>query len=191
MLKNNTKYEVRGTIRFKKQFKKSIRQGKDISKLVEVLNVLGNGNKLKPKYKNHYLINDQYYKDKFVKLFDDYLGIFIDKSVSDGDIGDDCSTDYIMQQIREDFLSDSTVTIVLIGEETWKRKYVDWEISASIRNTQKNPRSGLIGIILPSHPNYTTEKYTSNIIPPRLFDNDKCGFAKIYNWSENPVAIQK
>ena len=61
--KNNTKYEVRGTIRFKKQFKKSIKQGKDISKLVEVLNVLGNGNKLKPKYKNHYLINDQYYKD--------------------------------------------------------------------------------------------------------------------------------
>lgn len=135
--------------------------------------------------------NDQYYKDKFVKLFDDYLDIFIDKSVSDGDISDDCSSDYIMQKIREDYLSDSSVTIVLIGEETWKRKYVDWEISASIRNTQKDPRSGLLGIILPSHPNYTTEKYTPNIIPPRLYDNDKCSFAKIYKWSENPTVIQK
>ena len=88
--------------------------------------------------------NDQYYKDKFVKLFDDYLDIFIDKSVSDGDISDDSSMDYIMQQIRENYLSDSSVTIVLIGKETWKRKYIDWEISAGIRNTQKNPRSGLI-----------------------------------------------
>lgn len=75
-------------------------------------------------------------------------------TVSNGDISDDCSANYIMQQIRENYLSDSTVTIVLIGKETWKRKYVDWEISASIRNTQKNPRSGLIGILLPSRPGF-------------------------------------
>ncbi len=135
--------------------------------------------------------NDQYYKDKFVKLFDDYLDIFIDKSVSDGDISDDCSMDYIMQQIRENYLSDCSVTLVLIGKESWKRKYIDWEISASIRNTQKNPRSGLIGILLPSHPDFGTGKYHSNIIPPRLSDNLECNFAKIYNWSENPIAIHK
>lgn len=135
--------------------------------------------------------NDQFYKDKFVKLFDEYLNIFIDKSVSDGDINDNCSADYIMQQIRDNYLKDSSVTIVLIGSETWKRKYVDWEISSSIRNTQKNHRSGLVGIILPTHPDYNTRKYHPNIIPPRLYDNIECGFASIHNWSENPLEIQK
>lgn len=57
----NTKYEVKGTAKFKKQFKKVIKQGKDINKFIEVLNKLANGEKLDTKYKNHQLINDKYY----------------------------------------------------------------------------------------------------------------------------------
>lgn len=135
--------------------------------------------------------NDQYYKERFVKLFDYYLDIFIDKSVGEGEINSNSSTDYIMQQIRDNYLRDSSVTIVLVGKDTWKRKFIDWEISASIRNTQKNPRSGLFGIILPTHADYGKTGYTSNIIPPRLYDNLKNGFAEIYDWTENPDKIQQ
>ena len=134
--------------------------------------------------------NDQCFKEKFVSLFDDKLDLFIDKSVRDGEINDDSSADYIMQQIRDNYLSDSSVTIVLIGTETWKRKFVDWEISASIRKTQNSPRSGLIGIILPTHPDFGKTNYTANLIPPRLYDNAINGFAEIYNWSENPDKIR-
>ena len=130
--------------------------------------------------------NDQGYKDKFVRLFDDWADIFINKSVGDGDIDDDCKTETIWQKIRDVYLSDSTVTIVLIGKETWKRKYVDWEISSSLRDTKNSSRSGLIGIFLPTHPDYGKEKYNSNTIPPRLYDNVECGFARLYDWSDSP-----
>lgn len=53
----DTKYEIISTSKFKKQFKKVIKQGKDISKFIEVLNVLANGKELSKKYNDHNLIN--------------------------------------------------------------------------------------------------------------------------------------
>lgn len=69
---------------------------------------------------------------------------FIDKSVSDGDISTNVSEDYIMRKIREDYLGDSTVTVVLIGTETASRPFVNSEIQASLWG--ENP-GGLIGVI--------------------------------------------
>jgi len=100
-------------------------------------------------------------------------------------------TDTIRQKIRDQYLRDSTVTVVLVGKETWKRKHVDWEISASIRETQYNPRSGLLGILLPPYPRASMDKYNPYTIPPRLYDNIKCQYAEIYNWSENPVNVRQ
>ena len=58
-----TKYAVDMTSSFKKQYKKIIKQGKDINKFIYVLEKLANGEELDSKYKNHQLINDKYYKD--------------------------------------------------------------------------------------------------------------------------------
>ena len=43
--------------------------------------------------------------------------IFIDKSVDTGEIYEDLSDERIRQLIRDDYLKDSTVTIVLVGTE--------------------------------------------------------------------------
>ena len=59
----NTKYELKGLTKFRKQLKKVVKQGKNINKLVDVLKVLANGEALDSKYKDHALINDKYYKD--------------------------------------------------------------------------------------------------------------------------------
>jgi hypothetical protein len=134
--------------------------------------------------------NDQYYKDKFASLFDDYYDIFIDGSVSDGDIDDSLQTESIRQKIRDEYLRDTSITLVLIGTETWKRKHIDWEISSSIRDTKYNPRSGLLGILLPTHPNYNADKYLYHLIPPRLADNCQNNYACVYNWRENPSLIK-
>ncbi len=134
--------------------------------------------------------NDQSYKDKFVKLFDDRYDIFIDGSVGDGDIGDNLQTETIRQKIRDEYLRDTSVTLVLIGIETWKRKHIDWEISSSLRDTAYNPRSGLLGILLPSHPDYNKKEYHYNIIPPRLADNCKMKYATVYDWCEDANAIR-
>ena len=71
-------------------------------------------------------------------------GEFIDKSVSDGDIDSNSSEETIMRTIRENFIGDSTVVIVLIGEETSQRPYINSEIQAALWGENPN---GLIGIV--------------------------------------------
>lgn len=144
--------------------------------------------------------NDQDYRNYFEGLFANICDIMVSKSVQIGDIDPYTPTDRIRQIIRDKYLHDSTVTVVLIGCETWKRKHVDWEIGSSIRDTKYNHRSGLLGILLPSYPDISLFApntvvndgvvYNPHTIPPRLYDNIQCGFAKIYNWSNNPYEVQ-
>lgn len=131
--------------------------------------------------------NDQYYKNRLEQLCRDQI---VSRSVQIGDIDANNNTDNVRRIIREKYLRDSTVTVVLIGTNTWQRKHVDWEIGGSIRKTQYSSRSGLLGIFLPSHPDYGKSKYNKHIIPPRLSDNVDCGFAKLYDWEESALTIQ-
>lgn len=98
--------------------------------------------------------NDQFYRDQFENLFSTYFGVFISKSVQIGEISPYLNTDTIRSKIRDEYLRDSTVTVVLVGRNTWQRKHVDWEIASSIRRTKYSTRSGLLGILLPTHPSY-------------------------------------
>lgn len=115
---------------------------------------------------------------------------FISRSVDTGDIPDGLTTETVRQKIRDENLRDSSVTIVLVGERTWQRKHVDWEISSSLRNTKLNPRSGLLGIILPTYEHPSPKKFNPYTIPPRLYDNLLCEYAKIYSWTTAPYRIQ-
>ena len=47
----NTKYHVQYTSRFKKEYKKVIKQGKNKEKFLEVLNKIANGEELETKYR--------------------------------------------------------------------------------------------------------------------------------------------
>jgi hypothetical protein len=148
---------------------------------------------------------DDYYKNALETQWGEQLDEFVSKSVGDGDINPFLTTDRIRQLIRDDFISDATVTLVLIGQGTWRRKYVDWEIASSIRDTKKNPRTGLLGLLLPTYSaqlpygmNTSILKYSDNgsvynpyTIPPRLYDNIECGFAKIYSWPTSPNDLRQ
>ena len=130
--------------------------------------------------------NDQNYRDRFERLFADVYNIMDSRSVRLGEIRRGLQVEEIDRRIREKHLRDSTVTVVLIGADTWRRKFVDWEIAATIRDTEFNPRSGLLGIFLPIHPSYGPTTYDPYITPPRLHYNIECGYAKAYDWSESP-----
>ena len=99
------------------------------------------------------------------------------------DIINSTDTDYVMRRIRELYLRDSTVTIVLAGKCTWARRYVDWELQASLRHGEKTTPNGLIGIVLPS-------VGKSPIAPNRLSinlpskDEGKDGYARYYWYPE-------
>ena len=95
---------------------------------------------------------DQAYRNRFDYLFGHISDVVVLRSVQIGDLDPSLRTETLRQKIRDEYLRDSTVTVVLVGADTWKRKHVDWEIGASIRHTQYNPRSGLLGIILPTYP---------------------------------------
>lgn len=139
----------------------------------------------------HHSINDQICRDDFENMFSHVHDIMVSKSVQIGDIDPNLKTETIRQKIRDEYLRDSTVTVVLIGSQTWQRKHVDWEISSSIRHNEFNPRSGLLGIFLPSY-NFTNgNQYNPHTIPPRLHMNVECGFAKLYKWNTNPNEVQQ
>lgn len=90
----------------------------------------------------------------------------------DQDIVDSEDTTYVMRRIRERFLSDSTVTLVMLGRCTWSRRYVDWEMQASLRSGETVTPNGLLGIKLPSYP--ATGGYFPQRLNDNLTGNDNC-----------------
>ena len=133
---------------------------------------------------------DQGYKDSFVQMMGSNI---VDKSVNLGSIIDtNLPTEAVLQRIREEYITQVSVTVVLIGRCTWQRKYVDWEIGASLRDTTMNPRCGLLGILLPSHTDFERRQYNPRLIPPRLADNCRGdnAFACIYDWSSDATVIR-
>lgn len=100
--------------------------------------------------------NDQWAKNalqEWARLHD----LFIDCSVDTTDIEDSLPTETIRQIIRDDYLRDTTVTIVLVGTETKGRKHVDWEIYSSMYDGKVNKKSGILVVQLPStNPTYWT-----------------------------------
>ena len=149
---------------------------------------------------------DGYYRQQFERQFsNEFDPVFVNRSVQDGDIDPNYKTDAIRREIRENYISDSSVTIVLIGQNTWQRKHVDWEIGYSLTTSKLNTRSGLIGILLPSYslhydpyfyPN-CAQKLTNSLIytpcniPPRLYDNIQSGYAKIYPYPTSSFELKK
>ena len=79
------------------------------------------------------------------------------------DVIDSMDTDYVMGQIRADYIKDSTVTVVLAGKCTWARRYVDWEIQSSLRSGETITPNGLPGIKLPTF-QYWPERFNSNLL---------------------------
>lgn len=88
------------------------------------------------------------------EIQDDLDVDMIDKSLNEAIDSDD--EDYIMRKIREDYLSDSTVTIHLIGsysaENSWSedQTYIKRELQASLYNGKNNTKNGILGVVLPS-----------------------------------------
>jgi len=134
---------------------------------------------------------DQAYRDAFERMFSLLSGVFISRSVQVGEISPHLTSDTIRAKIRDEYLRDSTVTVVLIGTQTWQRKHVDWEISSSISRTILSTRSGLLGILLPTHPSCGSTGYDPGTVPPRLVDNQKCGFASIYDLSNDFAQVSR
>ena len=137
---------------------------------------------------SYYHNDDQFYKESFRNLTTDLI---INKSVEDGDINTDVKTDYIKQLIQKGFLNDTTVLVVLIGNNTKCRKHIDWEISGALNLKVGDNYSGLLGLKLPEHPDFGTGKATYDLLPARFADNFKSGYAIIRDYTTDRKKIQE
>ena len=117
--------------------------------------------------------------DDFCEKFE---GVFIRRGIAiQDDIINSQNTDYVMQRIRELYLQDSTVTIVLVGKCTWARRFVDWEVQSSLRRSAAGPSpNGLVAIQL-------WESYTT--LPNRVKLNVDSEYAKFYKYPSSTTAL--
>lgn len=162
--------------------------------------------------------NDQVYKDLLVKWAEEN-NVFIDGSIDIGEIPDDWNAEKIREYIRDEHLKDTTVTILLVGTETKKRKHVDWELYSSMYDGKKNKKSGILVVnlpyvncsyhtlcskeekesILPEEKNWITINDRSEYerrypyIPDRIIDNLlKAGVnISVVNWNDLSVSKMK
>jgi hypothetical protein len=93
--------------------------------------------------------NDQYYKEELIRINQAHQ-IFIDGSVSTREIDESLPDQTIRRKIRDEYLAETTVTILLAGTETKYRKHVDWELYSSMHDGSVNKKSGILVINLPS-----------------------------------------
>ncbi|MBD9449669.1 TIR domain-containing protein [Rhizobium sp. RHZ01] len=118
--------------------------------------------------------NDQACYNEFSRVFHDQFELLTDNSL-EREI-DSGNFEYIMRRIREYHLHGSSCTLVLCGAATPRRRYVDWEIHASLAQNM-----GLVGIGLPTiqwtGPNSTWK-------PARLQDNIDTGYAGWTLWDQ-------
>ncbi len=111
--------------------------------------------------------NDQWAYDYFSREFGEDLELFYDNSL-DGKIRSD-DPEYVNRAIREDHIVGSSITILLVGPDTGKRKYVDWEIRSTLHE-----KHALLGLAL-----FSAKKTSDGmtIVPDRLHDNVVSGYA--------------
>lgn len=92
--------------------------------------------------------NEDYLKEKLLRI-NRQNNIFVDCSVSTGDVDENLDPQAIRQTIRRNYLSGSTVVLLLVGRETKYRKHVDWEVYSSMYNGTNFGRSGVVVLHAP------------------------------------------
>lgn len=121
---------------------------------------------------------DQAYYNEFSRFFHDQYEAVHDNSLERLIQSDD--TEYVMRQIREQYITGTSCTIVLIGAQSYQRKYLDWEIKATLDKCH-----GLVGIVLPTH---VLNPLGQIIVPDRFLDNANTGYALWTHW--NGLTVQ-
>ena len=129
---------------------------------------------------SYYHQNDQAWYNLFSERFSEGYDIFTDTSLEHA--ADSTSTEYLTRKIREDNITGSSVTIVLCGPETWKRRWVDWEVDLTL-----SKQHALLAVVLPTQPWNAENRY---FWPERLFDNVKSDYAHWIYWTDDPATMR-
>ncbi len=95
----------------------------------------------------------------------------------------------LRRRIREEHQLGCMAVVVLIGADTWRLRRTDWEISAAIRIRDDEPHKALLGLLLPTHPDFGRPSYDLGRIPPRLYENVVATYARLADWTDDPELL--
>ncbi len=140
-----------------------------------------------------YFKGDRPWVDHLVKNYGQPgTGAFIPSVVGvidEDDFVDSDNSEYIISAIRERYIKDTTVTIVVIGQCTHSRKYMDWEIKSSLRQPANGIPNGLLGLAI-TPPNDSMGNPIWHTLPDRFSKNythqkESTSYARYYTWPAN------
>jgi len=101
-------------------------------------------------FMSYYHAEDQNYKDMLLDA-NERLYLFKDCSVLEREIVDDnMSSEQIRRIIRDDYMREATVLLLLCGQNTKRRKHIDWEIHTAMYHSDVNPQMGIVILNLPT-----------------------------------------
>jgi len=135
---------------------------------------------VKPKVFISYHHKDQAFIDAFRTQYGAAYEVFTDCSLDEAIESNDLH--YVNRTIREDFITGTSITIVICGTDTWKRKCVDWEIYSTLHKDH-----ALLGIALPHVQPVFQNGRQVIIVPNRLHTNIESGYA---HWIDYPANAQ-
>lgn len=115
------------------------------------------------------------YKEYLEETFKDLIQ---NKTVSDEDLFPQRGADFIDKLIKEEYIDEQTLVIVLISKSTRANRYVDWEIYTALEK-----KAYVVGVLLPGV-KVDNKTITLAKIPVRLADNVKSGYSKLYTWND-------
>lgn len=116
--------------------------------------------------------------------------IMVSRSVDLGDINPYLNTETIRQKIRDEYLRDSTATVVLVGAPDMAAEVCElgnW-IEYTRHTVQLSFRAFRNFIAELSWLRHEHLQSAHN--PPRLHKNIACDFATIHRWSDDPDQVQ-
>lgn len=119
---------------------------------------------------SYYHKDAQQYKDALVDSNKKYQ-MFVDGSVDTGDIDDTKLTDeQIRIKIRDEYIKDADVLILLCGKNSKHRKHIDWELHAAMyRSSIKKP----IPILIINLPDCSNECRRNNDREKEIIENGR------------------
>lgn len=85
----------------------------------------------------------------------------------------------------------ATCIVVLVSRNAHSSRRIDWEIASGLQRDESGVAAALLGIMLPEVPRRMAPQgaapgvpfFDYKEMPPRLADNVRSGYARIYDWT--------
>lgn len=127
--------------------------------------------------------------DRYRLAFENAFGhLFVPKPPLPADLDSGSADAYIAALRRQGLIDATTCVVVLVSRLAHASRRVDWEIAAAL---EQEAAAALLGVMLPDMPRRMPAQgaapgvpfFDYKDMPPRLADNVKSGYVRIYDWT--------